>query len=583
MGTRTFLFRSKNSTALCTRQDFSMRIDPQTRKTTTFFCLGTPMRSLQILPWLQGLLLLLIFAGTAQANAPMDLEQIMTQISEMRQQYDRRIARLEQQRGEDQKRIQALEVQLQTQATKTSMAPAPEVKAPGNDQSASTIGPGGPAVGTGVSLQPGIATESTDLAEPETAVIPYPLPVADKTAPKDKSPLSLDGSGSTILDHPDGPLPFSLRANISVEGRYSYFGRTRNYWVPNNSGPQGIHDYSVIELNRAMLSFSGYALRPELNYNVILYGSTAAGSLLPLGFVGYDFDPALKARVGAWKAPGTREWTASWATTLGADRTMATTYFRPNWTPGAWIQGHLHPTLDYQLFVGNSFGGAATNYEANRPGTGMLYAYSTTWEPLGAMGANISDLKQHEHPAIRLGSTGVYQSTIDSAANPGTNNPDSTIFRLSNGTPFSGPNALGVGTTVQSADVYLATLDAALKYQGFALYAEFMYRHLNNFGYAGPAPTVQSLNDFGGILQGSYFLMPGTLEMFARSSLIDGQYGTPWEAGGGLNWYPMAMVPNWIVTAESLYINHSAASNLLTPYRAGETGVVGQMEVKFLF
>lgn len=525
--------------------------------------------------------------GEAKANAPMELEQIMTQIHEMRQHYDRRIARLEQQRLEDQKRIQALEGQLETQSTSLSAAQVPLHPAQKNEAPSSGRDAGAPvaasATADGASTQTSSASTSSYVPEPESEAIPYPLPVKVNSGATDKSPLSLDGSGSTILDHPDGPLPFSLRANIALEGRYSYFGRTRDYWIPNNSSPQGIHDYSVIELNRAMLSFSGYALRPELNYNVILYGSTAAGSLLPLGFVGYDFDPALKARVGAWKAPGTREWTASWATTLGVDRTMATTYFRPNWTPGAWIQGHLHPTLDYQLFVGNSFGGAATNYEANRPGTGMLYAYSTTWEPLGAMGANVSDLKQHEHPAIRLGSTGVYQSTVDSAANPGTNNPDSTIFRLSNGTPFSGPNALGVGTTIQSADVYLATLDAALKYQGFALYAEFMYRHLNNFGYKGPAPTVQSLNDFGGILQGSYFLMPGTLELFARSSLIDGQYGTPWEAGGGLNWYPMAMIPNWIVTAESLYINHSAASNLLTPYRAGETGVVGQMEVKFLF
>ena len=52
--------------------------------------------------------------GEAKANAPMELEQIMTQIHEMRQHYDRRIARLEQQRLEDQKRIQALEFVLPT-------------------------------------------------------------------------------------------------------------------------------------------------------------------------------------------------------------------------------------------------------------------------------------------------------------------------------------------------------------------------------------------------------------------------------------------------------------------------------------
>jgi hypothetical protein len=43
------------------------------------------------------------------------------------------------------------------------------------------------------------------------------------------------------------------------------------------------------------------------------------------------------------------------------------------------------------------------------------------------------------------------------------------------------------------------------------------------------------------------------------------------------------MVPNWIITAESLYIQNSPADNLLTPYRAGESGVVGQLQVRFSF
>jgi len=71
--------------------------------------------------------------------------------------------------------------------------------------------------------------------------------------------------------------------------------------------------------------------------------------------------------------------------------------------------------------------------------------------------------------------------------------------------------------------------------------------------------------------------------VFGRSSIVSGRYGTPWEAGGGFNWYPVAMVPNWIMTAEALYIKGSPAENLLTPYRAGESGVAGMLEVKFFF
>ena len=304
---------------------------------------------------------------------------------------------------------------------------------------------------------------------------------------------------------------------------------------------------------------------------------------MPVGYLGYDWMPEVKGRIGVWKAPGTREWFEPYTESLGADRTMATTYFRPNWTPGAWLEGLLRNGFSYQAFVGNAFGGSSSNYQANRLGTGMLYAINGSWEPWGDMGFGISDLGWHEQPVIRLGGSGVYQDIRDSADQGSSSNPDSTIFRVSNGTPLGAAGALGVDSVIHSASVYLATVDSSLKYQGFSIYTEFMYRYLADFGYSGAAPSVSSLNDFGGILQGSYFLIPKSLEIFARTSLVSGLYGTPWEAGGGWNWYPVAMVPNWIMTAEALYINGSPADNLPTPYRAGEKGVVGQVQVKLAF
>jgi hypothetical protein len=314
----------------------------------------------------------------------------------------------------------------------------------------------------------------------------------------------------------------------------------------------------------------------------MMYASTSSNSVFPLGYIGYDWMPEVRGRIGIWKAPGTREWTESWTSTLGADRTMATTYFRPNWTPGAWLEGTLERQLNYTLFVGNSFGGSSGNYSASRLGTGMLYGSSVRWEPLGPMGDNVSDLQDHANPVWRLGATAVYQNTHDDG-NGSLGNPDSTIFRVSNGTPLSSPGALGKGNQITSTDVSLATIDTGFKYAGFALFAEFEYRHLGNFGYSGAAPDVSELNDFGGIFQGSYFLLPKSVEVFGRSSIVSGRYGTPWEAGGGFNWYPVAMVPNWIMTAEALYIKGSPAENLLTPYRAGESGVAGMLEVKFFF
>lgn len=507
-------------------------------------------------------LLTILSPGLQAASAP-DLAELVRQMQSLKSDYETRISRLEQQKQQDTQRIEQLEQALMSKTAQQTDKAVPTPATQGRTHHDS----GPPPY---VTLK--------NLPMPEATRSPEELPVESL----ESSSLNLKGAGATLIDEPNGSVPFALRTKVSLEGRYSYFGRTVSSWRPNNNPGEPINDYSIIELNRASVGFVGYALQPELVYNLMLMASTSAGSVVPLGYLGYDWLPEIKGRVGVWKAPGTREWTESWTSTLGADRTMATTYFRPNWTPGAWLEGRLAPTFDYQLFVGNSFGGSASNYEANREGTGMLYGYSGRWEPLGALGGGVSDLEPHDRPVFRLGTTGVYQDAQNSAPNGQAGNPDSTIFRLSNGTPLSLQGALGPNSQINSASVYLATLDTAFKYDGFALFAEFMYRHLDGFGYSGNAPEVSALNDYGGIFQGSYFLLPQTLEMFGRSSLVSGLYGTPWEAGGGFNWYPMTL-PNWILTSEALYIQRSPAENLLTPYRAGESGVVGQVEMKFFF
>jgi hypothetical protein len=333
--------------------------------------------------------------------------------------------------------------------------------------------------------------------------------------------------------------------------------------------------------------FSGYAFDPKLNYAFMTFGSSSAGAFMPVGFLGYDWLPEIKGRVGVWKTPGTREWTDSYNATLGADRTMATTYFRPNWTPAVWLEGTLKKAFQYEFLIGNSFGGAAQNTFADRQGTGMLYSFSGKWQPLGDLGFGISDLAWHDEFVTRLGGTATFQRISDTPGYFGNNNPDYTIVRLSNGTPANEIGAFGPNSMLVSGNIFLGTLDWAFKYHGFALATEFMYRYLADPGWSsedGLQPGVLSaLHDYGGYLQGSYFLIPKSLEMFGRSSIVSGAYGTPWEAGGGFNWYPIAMVPNWIITAESLFIQNSPAENLLTPYRAGASGVVGQLQVRFSY
>lgn len=518
------------------------------------------------------------------AAASADLDQVLQQIQALKNTYESRISSLEQeirenrkQKDEDARRIDSLEKKL------ASLQPAPPALAvSATPATAISASQPSPPVALKRGTPPVNSTNGNDRVEAEAREMATEGPIL-----LTKKGSHLVKQGAVLLDEPNGDLPFHLRANLSLEGRYSYFGRTKDFWTPNNQPAQPVDDYSLIEMNRYYLMFSGYAFDPKLIYSFMTFGSSSAGAFMPVGFMGYDWMPEIKGRIGVWKTPGTREWADSYNATLGADRTMATTYFRPSWTPAAWLEGTLEKTFQYEFLVGNSFGGSSQNTYASRQGTAMLYSLSGKWQPLGDIGFGISDLSWHDDFVTRLGSTATFQRFTDTPGYYGNSNPDYTIVRLSNGTPANEIGAFGPNSKLVSGNLFLGTLDWAFKYRGFALAAEFMYRYLGDPSWsseAGLQPgNLSSLNDYGGYLQGSYFLLPKRLELFGRSSIVNGAYGTPWEAGGGFNWYPIAMVPNWIITAESLYIQNSPANNLLTPYRAGESGVVGQMQVRFSF
>ena len=88
---------------------------------------------------------------------------------------------------------------------------------------------------------------------------------------------------------------------------------------------------------------------------------------------------------------------------------------------------------------------------------------------------------------------------------------------------------------------------------------------------------ARSLFDHGGLLQGGYFLVPKKVEAYARTSYVTGPFGGGYEVGGGLNWYVLGS-RDWRLTLEALWIDHSPAQNILTGYRAGETGMLYELQ-----
>lgn len=369
---------------------------------------------------------------------------------------------------------------------------------------------------------------------------------------------------------------FELRADFFTQARFTSFSRNAESWTDSTGAHFPIENFDSTEITRNFVQFSGSAIDPRLSFTTFLFSSTALNDTLFLGWLGYRFSDAVDVRIGTWQLPGTREWYQSFRYTLGAERSLATTFFRPNISPGIWAQGEVFENVRYVVMLANSSNRLSQGIQ--RLGNSRALSATTWWEPTGDFGAGPSDIEHHASPSWRFGGSMTYASEANQGfGDPALDNPEDTILRLSDGTPLFRPGALAPGVQLQSANYNLWAVDAAVKWRGLSLSCEYFFRLLNHFK-AQPGPlSVGSLFDHGGMLEGGVFLAPSEFEIYARSSFINGQFGGGYEYGGGANWYPRKS-RELRLTAEVLQIQDSPAQNLLTGYRAGEGGTLFQLQ-----
>jgi len=407
------------------------------------------------------------------------------------------------------------------------------------------------------------------------AGIPRPryIPMTDLAPPKGLILLKTDPRR--------GDFPFAMALGGYMQLRWFEFARGATEFT-NAAGRQiDINNINTFNINRFLLSFHGHVVDERLIYNFALFGTTDVGirsGIVPIGMLGWKFSDAVTIGGGVTQVPGTREWIASSQWTTGIDRSMANTFFRPGFSPGVAALGSLADnTVHYQAGVWNAIDGGTTG--VLRRGTSMAWAGNTWWEPWGPFGLGASDMEHHDDPVIRLGTSGVFAPTY---ANPlPGNNPEDTIVRLSDGTPLAVQNALGQGTQVDRFLYRLATADAAWKWRGVGLFCEYYWRLLDDFTGQGPFAR-SSIFDQGGMAYLSWCFVPRTYEVYGRSSVVTGPYGTGQEYGGGLNWY-LKNTRQARLTFEALHISRSPAQNFLYPYRAGYTGTAIQTQFMVIF
>jgi hypothetical protein len=149
--------------------------------------------------------------------------------------------------------------------------------------------------------------------------------------------------------------------------------------------------------------------------------------------------------------------------------------------------------------------------------------------------------------------------------------PDETQIRNTDGILFFQTGALAPGVTVIEATYNMGSIDLGLKYNGLGIDLEFFGRKLSNFNATGPVP-IHTINDYGYVVQISKMVVPRVLMVYGINSFFWDQWDRhPWEAGGGVNVYPMKS-RSWRLNMQVDYVYKCAAGGTFGLYTAGQTG-----------
>jgi hypothetical protein len=421
-----------------------------------------------------------------------------------------------------------------------------------------------PSAGNGTPVTEAVPPAPGEPPEPETTL---PPPPGDE--PKGTWQLPHYDHGFVLVSTPDeSPLPYRLVLNHVSQFKYSNTLAVRATYTTHLGEVKEVQKRNDFQLTRDVFYFSGYVFDRRLDYNIITYTSTADLTAAAAGYVGFVFHKAFALRAGFFSLPTLRAMTGTYPYFAGTDRSMAENYMRPGFTQGVWANGELFPGFNYIAMVGNSLN--TLNIAASR--IDYRFAYSgSVWYDVNDFGKAWSDYEYHLEPALRLGTAFTY-AREDRLSDLDTANPENNSTYMSDGTLLFGTGTLAPNVTVSLASFYLWAIDVGAKLRGFALNAEFYQRWLDNFVADGPLP-LNKMYDWGFEASLGYFVVRRRLETYARTSLVQGPFGTGVEEAGGVHFFPFPTRQVWL-SLEVIGIHHCPYTSVLYIYNSGQTGVL---------
>jgi hypothetical protein len=373
--------------------------------------------------------------------------------------------------------------------------------------------------------------------------------------------------------------PYELQVNGRMQLRHTGFVRDITQWTDNAGTVRPVNNRNDFEIERGRLEFRTTFLDPKLHSYLNLDFDTDDNHRVVAHdfWVNYTFCDAFDLYFGKAFVPGSRDWLNGALRTRLADRSMGTSFFRPDRTVGAWVIGEPVNDLFYRVMVGNSFN--TPDLSPSEIDRNFVYSGSM-WTHLGDYGQGYSDLEWHDALASQIGQSFTFANT-DSTGAGSTPSEETSTIRLSDGTRLVQSGALSPGVAVNQFDIYLYAVDAALKFRGFSINGEYYFRWLQSIRGNGVLPISQMF-DHGFYVEAGYFLVPKYFELNGRVSPIFGAFGDAQEYASGVNWFINGS-HNLKFTFDVTKLSRNPVDNSGINYQSGDDGLLFRSQFQAAF
>lgn len=383
---------------------------------------------------------------------------------------------------------------------------------------------------------------------------------------------------------PDAPVPFLLKYNVNTQVRYLNTLASEDTFTDHLGVVRDVNQRNDITVNRTMFIIGGYIFDQRLRYSTTVWTSAGAASIIVAGNIGWQFNRGLTITGGYTGVPGSRSLVNTFPFFTGGDRSMADNFFRPGFTQGLWASGEPIKGLNYLVFLGNGLN--TLNISATKIDENLLYSGSVWWEPLGDYGEPgksrnmYDDYFASDKVRIRLG-TAFTSSHEDRFSNLDTTSPENTALHNSDGVLTFSTGAFAPNVTVEQAQYRMYAIDGGVKWSGLAVNGQYFFRWIDDFNADGPIP-IDSMFDHGFEVSASYFVVPRKLALYARGSVVFGEFNDSWEYGGGVKWHFLPTERMWL-NAELMDVHDAPYSGAFTPYVSGLDGLVPTIQAILAF